>query len=413
MADEELLGDLHERPDGGFDGWCWSPSRPEERLVVDLLVNDKVVASMVAAILRGDLVARGYGDGRHGFVLRLPPNLPEAAEECLVTARERRSGAIIGRVLRPGQGVAPAGGRRVDRAEQWIAEAWEGLEAARVRLGQPSAATRMRSVFGVLAARLADAPGAASRPWLPRPFGGVGLPDGPPVLLPNVASPVLSVILPVGDAVPALRRIASLAVGLAQAGAELMAVDCGRDPLAALLPGRVRNLRYLRDPLAAGTARAANLAAAHARGRWLVMLGDDTAHPSAAALLALAEIAVARPQAVLFGPAVIAAIARVDGPAPTHTAALPARLGVAFCLPRDQWRLLGPLEAPLQDGAGLECADLAFKAALLGIPVVAVSEPAAVASAPGPVVAEAARRALAAFHARWGAPHAMPEGRHV
>ena len=64
MPDHDLRGDLKERIDGGFEGWCWAPGRPDERLLIDLLVNDTVAASIVAAAFRRDLLTRGIGDGR-------------------------------------------------------------------------------------------------------------------------------------------------------------------------------------------------------------------------------------------------------------------------------------------------------------------------------------------------------------
>lgn len=412
--DVTLLGDLRERSDGGFDGWCWAPDRPDERVVVDLLLNDTVAASMVAAIFRRDLMTGGYGDGRHGFALRLPPNLPAADDECLVTARERRSGAIFGRVLRRAQGVTLVGGSRLERVAESVAATWQGLDAAGARSSGPPASARLRAALGALADRLAAGPGASS-PVLPRPFGGAGLPPGPRLVLPDHTRPAFSLVLPVGRAAAALCQIKALAPALALAGAEIIAVDPGNDPFAALLPARVQNLRYLRDGNAAGAAQAANLAAAHARGRWLLMLGDCPEAPSAAALLALARIAAAHPDALLLGVSAQAAVERVGAPAATQAAALPGRLGVSFCVARAVWDELGPLEPGLRDGAALECADLAFRARLLGVPVVAVLEP---ASRPAPPPASAApsptqiRRALAAFHDRWGAPHGELDRHH-
>jgi len=391
MADATLLGDLRERPDGGYDGWCWAPDRPAERLLVDLLVNDTVAASMVAAIYRRDLMLSGYGDGHHGFALRLPPRFAAAAEECLVTARERRSGAVFGRVLRHARGEAQAGGARLEAAAQSVAGLWQGLAAADPAPRPALASDRLRAAFAALGTQLAAGPRAAP------PF----LPQRPALVLAESASPALSILLPVSCAETALRRIAALAPGIALAGAEIVAVDMAADPCAALLPAQVRGLRYLRDPQAAGRAAAANVAAAHARGAHLVLLGDGPANPSAAALLALARIAAAEPASLLIGPAAAAAVARVGGAAPVSRAALPGRLDLAFCIARDAWIALGPLLPALQDGAALECADLAARAALLGMPVHAVGEPAPLA--PAAVAPAAARAALAAYRDRWQA----------
>jgi hypothetical protein len=400
MADANLVGDLRERADGGFDGWCWAPDRPQERLIVELLVNDSVAVSMMAAIFRRDLMTGGYGDGRHGFALRLPPNLPDAQSECLITARERRSGAVFGRVLRGAKGVAPVGGERLERVAGSVAQLWQDLERVGTPRAEPAAAN-LRAAFGGLAARLAAGPRAIP------PFP----PLGPGIVLPDVTRPAVSVVLQARRADAALRRIDALADGVRLTGAEVIAIETGEDPRTALLPSRVRNLRYLRDPGAGGTAGAVNLAVAHARGTHLVVLGHCPERPSAGALLTLAHTAVAYPRALLLGATAVAACERVAAPRPAVAARLEGRLGLGFCMARDQWDEIGPLAAALEDGASLECADLACRAALLGVAVLAIAEP-----APDPVAvpdsAAAAGRALAAFRDRWGMPiDSLDQGR--
>jgi hypothetical protein len=335
----------------------------------------------------------GHGDGRHGFALRLPPNLPEAQSDCLITARERRSGIVFGRVLRLAQGAAPAGGPRVEQAAGAVADLWQKLAAADPLARLPPASARLRAAFAALAARLAAGPGAAP-PFLPR---------APRLALPWHAAPALSLVLPVHDAAAALCRIAALAPALGPLRAELIAVDAALDPAAALLPARVHGLRYLRDPQASGLAGAVNLAAAHAAGEHLVVLGDCPAQPSAAALLALARCVAAQP---------VAALRRAGAPAARPAAALPARLGLAVCVARHRLAELGPLELALQHAAGLECADLACRAALLGMPVLAVAEPVAVPPVAAAPQHAAAATAAAAFRERWGPPVAALDRRH-
>jgi hypothetical protein len=404
MARPILLGDLYQRADGGFDGWCWSPDRPGDKLIVELLVNDMVATSMKAAIFRRDLMDNGYGDGHHGFLLRLPPNLPQLAEECLITARERDSGGVFGRLLRPGRAAGPVGGARLEQADGAVAELWQGYARARQHVRRAPVSTRLQAAFGALGARLAAGP-RATPPVLPRPFGGQGIPVGPKLVLPEIASPALSVVLPVRNVVAALRQIAALAAAVGPVGAEIIAVDVGHDPFAALLPARVRNLRYLRLAQARGTADTVNTAATYARGARIAVLGASPEQPSAAALLALARICAAHPRGLLLGPAAVEACARVEAPVRRPLARLPARLDLSFCLPRAEWDALGPLDATVQDGAALECADLMFRARLLGVPVLAVDEPAANMAAPvayAPLPPSAVRRAMAAFFERWG-----------
>jgi hypothetical protein len=406
MAGQILLGDLRERPDGGFDGWCWAPDRPDERLVVDLLVNDQLAASMVAAIFRRDLLTRGLGDGRHGFAMHLPGGSPALAGDMLITARERRSGTVFGRVLREAPAFAPQGGVQLDRLEQSVAELWQKLAQARQRGRPPS--QLLREVLPALADRLrarARGRGAADGgAALPSPWSGAGLPAGPPLQLPALADPDMTVAFAARDAAIALRRIAALAPALALARAELLVVDPGCDPLAAQLPARARNLRYWRVAGALPCA-ALNSAVAQARGRCVALLNDGLEAPSAAALLALARAAGGGHPALWLGSAAMAALALQDVPAAVALR-LPARLGLVLCLDRDAAGALGPLDPALDDGAGLPGADLALKARLLGVAVLGVAEPEAGAWSPvaraDHVAPAAMRAARASFRQRWG-----------
>ena len=401
MADQALLGDLRERPDGGFDGWCWAPDRPDERLIVDLLVNDTVATSMVAAIFRRDLLILGYGDGRHGFAMRLPANLPDAAGEILITARERRSGHVFARALREAPGFPAPGSAKLDRVEQAVEDLWQHLARARHLVDPP--APRLHDAFAALADRLHARTGAAAE--RPSYWAGSGVPVGPPPRLPALSDPDMTVAFVARDGRAALRRIDALAPALALARAELLVVDAARDTLAAQLPAQVRNLRYLRDAGAASTSVAFNIAAQHARGGQLVLLGDAPEEPSAAALLALARVTGRAASGLWLGMPGMAAVAEQDAP-PAVAARLPAPLGLLLCLNRAAWQALGPLDPAMEDGAGLEFADLAFKARMLGMPVHGVAEPAAGCSAPVAVQGAgmaAVRAARAGFRQRWGA----------
>jgi hypothetical protein len=407
MLDRALKGDLRERVDGGFEGWCWAPDRPDARLVVDLLVNDTLAASIVAAVFRRDLQLRGIGDGRHGFALRLPPNLAETTGEHIVTARDRATGVVFGRVLR-GAADEAHGGDRLAAIAETMDGLWQRLETVRAAEQAPAAVSRLRDALGILAGRL------AARHAVHRAADDVdpGVhADGQPILLPHLPAPVLSIVLRAASAPAALRCLAALAPAADLAGAEFIVVDPGLDPFSALLPARVRNVRYVRDTAAATLAAAANVAAAAARGTRLLVLGETTPSPSAASLLALARAAARAAPAVLLGQAAAAAMVRAGERPPAEAARLRGRLGVAVCIDRALWRDLGPLDTDLHDGAGLECADLAFRARLLGLDVRAVAEPAAAVAAtalPAPtsptgrVAPAEMRRALAAFTARWG-----------
>ncbi|MBN9509694.1 MAG: hypothetical protein J0I21_11345 [Alphaproteobacteria bacterium] len=336
VAAAPLQGDLYQRADGAFDGWCFAPDRPDERLVVEVLVNDTVAVSMVAAMFRRDLLLRGCGDGYHGFLVRLPPNFPPAASECVITARERRSRRVFGRLLRPGP---PPGTARLARLADEAAALVAALERLPARRGT---AAPLRTALGALAEEL----GASRRVlWLP-----------------PVAAPRLTLALPVEDTATALWQIRALAPAAAEIGLEIVAVD--RSGAAAALPALVRNLLYRRAP--GDPAAVLEIAAEAGRGAWLALA--DAAEPSAAALLALANALPAAGRGVFINAALLPPAAGGDDAA---TLRLPAPLGFGLACDRGFWRDAGPLEG----GAARAGAALALRAHLLGAPLWRVLEP--------------------------------------
>jgi hypothetical protein len=367
-----LRGDLQERADGGFEGWCWAPDRPNERLQVDLLVNGIPAASMIAAMFRRDLFVRGCGDGRHGFALHLPDGADPGSEECVITARERRSGRVFGQILRSGGGRRPPWLARISplaTAAGALATDVATLQAAR---GRTALAAPLRAAFGQLATTL-----AAQAAGTPYP-GAV--PAALRAGLPFVADPLLTLVLVAHRATATLGRVAALAPGLADAAAEILVADPGTDPAAALLPAAVPRLHYLRDDDAARPDTAFRHAAAAARGRVVVLLDAAPAFPSAAALLALARAAAGAQGRLLLATAVAAASPPAPPPLPVALR-LPAAFGLLIGIERSLCRALGAADAGPTGGTHGACADLALRARLLGHPWQLVQEPTAPARA--------------------------------
>lgn len=60
---------------GRVYGWAWNPQAPERRPTVDVFHGDQRIATVAADRHRSDLAEGGIGDGRHAFVLDLPPKL--------------------------------------------------------------------------------------------------------------------------------------------------------------------------------------------------------------------------------------------------------------------------------------------------------------------------------------------------
>lgn len=91
---EVFCGDLGESTPGVLAGWVWSPLLPEMRLTVDILINGRVIALVVADSYRSDLRAAGVGDGMHSFSLAIPRKELQHGE-ILAQARVTGTSALL------------------------------------------------------------------------------------------------------------------------------------------------------------------------------------------------------------------------------------------------------------------------------------------------------------------------------
>ena len=89
-----FVGCLDHIEPGRIVGWAWSPDQPNERLAVEVLFNDAVVATLKANRYRADLKASGIGDGRHGFEWK-PQASDFPKEHCIVALRRAGTQEII------------------------------------------------------------------------------------------------------------------------------------------------------------------------------------------------------------------------------------------------------------------------------------------------------------------------------
>jgi len=91
-------------------GWAIDDARPDQALLMEILVDGTVVATTEARLFRRDLKAKGIGEGCHGFWCRLPDAVFDGRDHML-TVRP-----MGGEVLRPGPmpfQAAPADGARL------------------------------------------------------------------------------------------------------------------------------------------------------------------------------------------------------------------------------------------------------------------------------------------------------------
>lgn len=80
-------------------GWAWLAMAPEVRLTIELLINGTPAGRVTADTHRQDVEEAGNGDGRYGFVWKLPLDFLDEAERIVISAREAQTGAMLSNQL--------------------------------------------------------------------------------------------------------------------------------------------------------------------------------------------------------------------------------------------------------------------------------------------------------------------------
>jgi hypothetical protein len=408
----QVLGQIERAAPDRLEGWCWDGARPGLRLTAEILLDERPVAAVPAALFRRDLAQAGIGDGRHAFVLHVPEHPEPGAAAHLDRRRLDAAGMIELR--------EPSSGRIVGRLRQHAAEHTEAEDAQLVQLQRllaplalaagrrlpPSPGSRLRAAFAALSDRLeAQADGwpadlaeidpiACALHALRRTHAKLRLPI--------VARPAVTLLLHAPTAAAHRQAVASLAPDLAGLSAEILLLDDGADPLTALLPLVIANLALARPGAPAAPAAPAWAAARAPLLAWL----DAASVPPHPRLGAMLEAAARR---VVVGPHVAAAAADLgllDLLAPRW---LPPDVGAGCLLLAIERKLAEAAGGPdpaLAGSAALAALDLALKARMLGrrveaapiVPGVAANgvRPAA------PPAQRAAAQARALLRRRWG-----------
>ncbi len=122
------------------------------------------------------------------------------------------------------------------------------------------------------------------------------------IVLPECAAPRLSILIPAYNELDhtVCCLLALSAAPPAVAFEVILADDCSTDPGMARLAG-VANLVYLRQPANSGFVRACNMAFAHCRGEYVLLLNND-AQPLAGAIDRLVAALDADPAVAAAGP---------------------------------------------------------------------------------------------------------------
>lgn len=76
----------------GIVGWGWDQKRPDEPIKIEIFDGENLIANVSADTFRQDLLDNHKGNGKHGFVLELPPTLKDGKPH---TIRVRFAGTTI------------------------------------------------------------------------------------------------------------------------------------------------------------------------------------------------------------------------------------------------------------------------------------------------------------------------------
>ncbi len=360
--------------DGWVSGWTRDPELPDERVELEVLVEDEVVGTTVAAGFRADLQAAGIGDGGHGFSFALPYEIMATRGTMTILVRERRADGRTGRVL--GEPVMLRIGR-VAAAEQRV----QDLERqVRLLRGQLDALTRdaverpqadqraAQALFGAVAGffqELSDGAPAGGRTFGTAPMLGGGLRGAiediatrlAPITLRLAERPTATVCIPATASVEAIHRCL---LAIHEAGidgqADIMVIEPqGADPRIALLPSVVRNLNFVHLSPGQTLVGGCDEAARTGRGDVVAFLSPDCL-PQRGWLSELVETFAREPTASVVGAVVIRAdgllqhsgfdfepggllgdpgqFSEVDRPAYSHLRAVDAVAGLAVAIDR-------------------------------------------------------------------------------
>jgi hypothetical protein len=93
---------------GRIFGWAFDPMAPDQRLIIRVLLDGKVIAEAVADRNRPDLRRNGIGDGKHAFEIALPDPVQSRANDIVVVARNGSGSEQALRVPQPNEQAAEA-----------------------------------------------------------------------------------------------------------------------------------------------------------------------------------------------------------------------------------------------------------------------------------------------------------------
>lgn len=93
-AGQAVRGYVDSVTTGAIDGWAFEPANPTERVVVELRLDGRTLATTVADRHRPDLVRAGIGDAFHGFRFTLKPGWAERRADLSAVARSMEGAEV-------------------------------------------------------------------------------------------------------------------------------------------------------------------------------------------------------------------------------------------------------------------------------------------------------------------------------
>jgi len=123
-----LRGHVDGIIDARVCGWLYNPAAPNQRLHVEMLLGDRVLATGIADRPRADLSDAGMGDGAHAFALQLDASLFDGRQHALILREASSHEPLRGSpILFCDQSQSPAQPRingQFDRVDEGLAYGW-------------------------------------------------------------------------------------------------------------------------------------------------------------------------------------------------------------------------------------------------------------------------------------------------
>ncbi len=273
-----------------LSGWAFDPANPLEPVELEILHDGDLICRVLADQFRADLQGFGYGDGRHAFTLSLPSaSFTGPAVDLRVRVRATGQDLTGSPLVLPNprillnEATLSLLAGSVAAAAESAGSATELHELATWLLRQLDLVLRRQSALDSAALARRERfrqlvhQDTALSDVLQQAAGAV-LAQYQPLHLPEAAQPDVTVVIPARNQFAYTHRcLDSIVLNLPDASLEVIVVDDGSTDetvyAALLLSG---GFRLLRNGSNLGFVASVNAAAAAARGRFLMLLNNDT-----------------------------------------------------------------------------------------------------------------------------------------